>query len=254
MPGGTAPRAAGRSSSAPRPRTPRRTGRSRRRRSRRRPRARSSERRRSCARRAARRRRSTRRHGGTRRSARPRRAPGRRPDRSAATRGSLVEPPLIVGQPEHCGQAHALERDAREELGAARHILRGHQPLDVLGGDEAVLLDGREVDAVLLRELDRPPCRVRGPGRFGGRRFAAGPPPRRPARPRSRRRRRCGCPARPRPPARRGAAGTRPRATPARAAPSTSRPGRRAGPSTRARRRRRAIRRGEPTRCSRPRG
>src|SRR5207344_2079150 len=74
-----------------------------------------------------------------------------------------VERTCLVAGIERRGQRDAFGRDAREDRLArgGRHGLRArHEVLDVLLRDEAALLDGREIDAVQLRQLDRLPRRL----------------------------------------------------------------------------------------------
>ena len=123
---------------------------------------------------------------------------------------ALVQPALGLRQLEHGGQADALERDAGEEPRRRRPRPPPPARRRARSTSSAVMKPSfsidAEVDAVLLGQLDRPPRRVRGPGRLRRRSLrglrlvgggelglALGDDAR------------CGCPARPLHPARRGA-------------------------------------------------
>ena len=106
---------------------------------------------------------------GRRRSARPRRATGRRPGRSASDSRKLSSsaPRSPAARADGGQRSRPRARYPAKSPGAAAATSAGTScgdPLDVLGRDEAVLLDRREVDAVLL-EPARPPAAWRSPAR-----------------------------------------------------------------------------------------
>ena len=83
--------------------------------------------------------------------------------------------PSASGSSSTAGRVTPSSEMPAKSPGAAAHLLGGpggDEPLDVLRGDEAVLLDRGEVDAVLLGQLDRPPRGVGGPCRLAGSAFA----------------------------------------------------------------------------------
>ncbi len=136
-------------------------------------------RRRSCARRAARPRRSTRLRGDTRRELLVR---GERPEGIRVGAERLEEAPI-----EHAlrsrrararpgGVTPSSEMPAKSPVAAATS-LRSHEPLDVLGGDEAVLLD-RTRGRCRAPPRARPPAVSRSPARrrCGGRRASRDAP------------------------------------------------------------------------------